>query len=383
MRCGPFGAAAATLLWVCGCASGAADPASPGGGATVLGPTGGGGTGSNTLAAQGAGSGAVAVPLAGGSATSAQPPPSTNPPASVGNDVKPPMVGGTAGVPAMMPPVTPMAGAGAAGGGATGQAGAAATPTPAGKGNPVIPAASGECPTLRNSTITMMGVGGIAIQAGTKPAGPTAPMVFYWHGTGGSSGEYALQATAVHRGVIAEGGILVSFQNTAGGDLLSGTFIFGAGDFKIADQLVACAVKDYNVDPRRIYATGCSAGGLFSAAMAAERSNYMAAAAPNSGGWTVPVRFQNNYTPALMTVHGAAGVDVVVVDFSVTSKSADDAFKARGGFVINCDHGGFHCGGGSFAGDMWTFFKAHPYGVEPQPWKGGLPAGFNRACKIF
>ena len=92
---------------------------------------------------------------------------------------------------------------------------------------------------------------------------------------------------AVQHGVVAEGGVLVSFQGTTGGDLLSGTNIFGAGDFDLADQLVACAVRNHNIDPRRIFATGCSAGGLFSAAMAARRSNYIAAAAPNSGGWVV------------------------------------------------------------------------------------------------
>jgi len=35
----------------------------------------------------------------------------------------------------------------------------------------------------------------------------------------------------------------------------------------------------------------------------------------------MPVAFQNNNTPALMTVHGASGTDVVIVDFSSTSDS--------------------------------------------------------------
>jgi hypothetical protein len=113
------------------------------------------------------------------------------------------------------------------------------------------------------------------------------------------------------------------------------------------------------------------------------RSQYMAAAAPNSGGTVGLVRFQNDYTPALMTIHGAAGVDVVIIDFSNSSKTADDAFKMRGGFVINCDHGGFHCGGGGLAPDIWEFFKAHPYGTKPSPWTGGLPSGFNSDCAIY
>ena len=249
--------------------------------------------------------------------------------------------------------------------------------------DPTIPPVPSECPAFRNGTITYMGLGGIEIVAGQKAATPSAPMVFYWHGTGSFSGEYALMATAVQQGVVSEGGVIVSFQNTTGGDLLSGTAIFGAGDFKLTDGLLACAVKDQNIDPHRVFATGCSAGGLFSAAMATQRSSYMAAAASNSGGWTVPLQFQNKHIPALMTIHGAPGVDVVIIDFSQSSATADTGFKAAGGFVINCNHGGGHCGGGGLAGDIWKFFKAHPFGVSPEPWQGGLPAGFSPQCKIY
>jgi acetyl esterase/lipase len=251
---------------------------------------------------------------------------------------------------------------------------------------PSIPAVSGECPAFRTSTITFQGLGGIQLVAGTKAAAATAPMVFYWHGTGSRSGEFATLAGAVRTGVEAEGGILVSFQGTTGGDSLSGTSVFGRGDIDLVDQLVACAVRDHNIDPRRIFTTGCSAGGLFATNLAALRSDYIAAAAPNSGGFTFPQQFQGEYTPALMTVHGAPGRDVVVVDFSNTSATADRAFKARGGFVINCNHGGGHCGGGGLAPDVWEFFASHPYGVEPapSPWAtAGLPDGFSEQCQVF
>jgi predicted esterase len=250
-----------------------------------------------------------------------------------------------------------------------------------------VPPLTQQCPAFVDSTVTFMGLPGIQIVVGPKPPQATAPMVFYWHGTGGQSSEFGGLAPSIRQGVVSEGGVLISFQNTTGGDLTSGTLIFGAGDYNITDQLFACAVRDHNVDPRQVYVTGCSAGGLFSAAMAAARSNYVAAAAPNSGGWILPVQFQNDYTPALMTVHGAPGADVVVVDFSVTSNTADTAFKQRGGLVINCNHGAGHCGyTGQAAGlsdDMWQFFKAHPYGVSPEPWSGGLPVGFDSKCTLF
>jgi len=274
-------------------------------------------------------------------------------------------------------------GATGAGGSSFGAGGSAVVqPVPPGNGNPIIPAVTGDCPQFTNATITFMGLGGIQIVAGAMPPGPTAPMVFYWHGTGGSAGEFAIQAGAIQQGVVQEGGVLVSFQNTTGGDLRSGTLIFGEGDYKIADQLVACAVRDHNIDPRRIFATGCSAGGLFSTAMAAERSNYIAAAAPNSGGFVLTLPFQGAAKPALMTMHGAAGRDVVVVDFAQTSAAADTAFKAQGSFVIDCDTGGGHCGAGSLAPAAWQFFETHPYGVSPEPWSGGLPPGFPSVCTI-
>jgi poly(3-hydroxybutyrate) depolymerase len=228
-----------------------------------------------------------------------------------------------------------------------------------------------------------MGLSGIQIVAGEKPTSSTAPMVLYWHGTGGSSDEFEQRAAPVLNAVLAEGGVLVSFQGTTGGDLSSGTLVFGVSDFELTDQLVACAVRDHNIDPRRIYTTGCSAGGLFAAAMAATRSNYVAAAAPNSGGWVVDAEWQGDYTPALMTMHGAPGVDVVIVDFSVTSTTADAAFKARGGFVVNCNHGGAHCNANALQDSVWEFFSAHPYGVDPYPWTGGLPAGFASSCQIY
>ncbi|MGD8858874.1 MAG: hypothetical protein PVI30_02615 [Myxococcales bacterium] len=360
-----------------GCAGGTDGGAQDGAWVEVPAPAGGG----NVAGSSGASTGTAASGF-----TAAEP----AAPAGTAGSGSAPVSGGAAGAPAPIPTTTdgaPMvtgdpAAEDPATAGDPGQAAPAPMPVEGGSAAPVIPQVTGDCPAFRSGTITFMGLSGIEIVAGPKAAGPTAPLVFYWHGTGGIAGEFNAMATAVRDGVVAEGGVLVSFQGTTGGDLLSGTFIFGASDFELVDQLVACAVRDHNIDPRRIYATGCSAGGLFSTAMAAERSSYVAAAAPNSGGFTIPVAFEDDYTPALMTVHGAPGVDVVAVDFSVTSATADDAFKSRGGFVINCNHGGTHCGGGSLAGDIWKFFEAHPYGVDPHPWSS-LPAGFNSVCEIY
>jgi len=251
--------------------------------------------------------------------------------------------------------------------------------------DPKIPEITGECPEFRNQTTNIGGNSSFTMAVGPKAAGPTAPMLFYWHGTGSFAGEYAMMDGAVANGITSQGGVLISYDGTSGsGDAMcSGTMLFDTGTFVYTDQLVACAIKNYNVDPHKIYTAGCSAGGLFAACMSALRSSYVAAAAPNSGGFVMPQIFDSTHTPSLMTRHGAPGVDVVGVDFSTTSKTADDAFKGRGGFVINCNHGGGHCGGGGLSPQVWEFFQAHPYGVDPYPWKDGLPADFPSGCAIY
>jgi poly(3-hydroxybutyrate) depolymerase len=155
------------------------------------------------------------------------------------------------------------------------------------------------------------------------------------------------------------------------------------GDFDIADQIAACAVRDYHIDPHRIYTTGCSAGGLQAGCMATMRSNYIAAVLPNSGGVVFQQALEGMHVPAVMTMHGGAS-DMVIVTFSQTSATLDMQFKSAGGFVINCDHGGGHCQApADLQAAGWVFLKDHPYGVSPEPYGMTLPANFPSYCKIL
>jgi len=189
---------------------------------------------------------------------------------------------------------------------------------------------------------------------------------------------------AVTQEVVSKGGIIVSFQSSlqTGGDC-SGTSTFSKGDFAVADLIASCAVRDHNIDPRRIYTTGCSAGGLQAGCMAQLRSNYIAAAVPNSGGTVFAQMFQGSRAPAVMTMHGGAS-DRVVVAFSQTSATLDKAIKAAGGFVVNCNHGGGHCGApAALYTAGWQFMKDHPFGNSPEPYQASLPATFPSYCAKY
>ena len=285
-----------------------------------------------------------------------------------------------------MPTAGSVAGAGPAGSG--GASGSAGTMSAGGAGmlesEPLIPPMMGECPNFEAGSATLMGAR-VTFLAAKKSEEKQGTLVFYWHGTGSSPREGSMFAGMAE--IRMNGGIVVGFssQTGQGGDC-SGTAEHSIGDFKVADQIVACGVANFGIDPKRIYATGCSAGGLQSGCMGINRSQYMAAVAPNSGGVTIGYGpFQDlKRVPAVMTMHGAPGLDVVIVDFSQTSEGYDNYMLAKGAFVMNCNHGGGHCGTpGALQQSAWQFMKDHPFGTHPSPYASGLPMGFPSYCKIF
>jgi hypothetical protein len=179
---------------------------------------------------------------------------------------------------------------------------------------------------------------------------------------------------------------VASFSSTTSMGQDTGNGVWFTGDFAMADQILACAVKQLNIDTRQIYAAGCSAGGLQTVAMLFARSNYLAAAMPNSGGEVIAGEFplEGTHVPSLITTHGAMGTDMVVIDFSTASATADKDVLAKGGFAVDCNHGGGHCGAPAVdVAAQWQFCKDHPFGVSPEPYAKGLPSSFPSYCTII
>jgi predicted esterase len=258
----------------------------------------------------------------------------------------------------------------------------------AGVNDPIIPSPDGTCPTFTSGSQVIKGLN-TNMAVGT-PGATKGALLFTWHGTG-SSGNVALNyqtPSSVRNDITGQGGIVIAPNDN--GQTRTGTSANGVwyetSDLEYADHIVACAVQNHNIDPRRIYVTGCSAGGLMAGAMALKRSNYVAAAYPDSGGLTSTLgrSLQDpSRVPAVFTMHGGSG-DNVVINFGTTSANLCNFIEPKGGFAVDCNHSSGHCGAPTALKEKgWEFMKAHPFGTAPSPYTGGLPAGYPTYCKIW
>jgi hypothetical protein len=244
----------------------------------------------------------------------------------------------------------------------------------------------GDCPKMITGPFQFMGVTS-QIWVGNKSESQKGPIMLYWHGTGGS----AITATAeldptLVQEIMGQGGVIGSIEGGLKGDTLDWG-VFTTGDYQSADQIVACAVQQLNIDTKRIYASGASAGGLAAGEIAYGRSSYVAATLPNSGGqggYPMNMVLQDpTHVPAAMTMHGARGVDVVVIDFGDSSLREDIDLAKKGGFAVDCDHGGGHVSAPpSLKAAGWDFLKKHPFGFGTSPYANGLPSTYPTYCKI-
>ena len=266
-------------------------------------------------------------------------------------------------------------------GGAAGAGGGSNLPTP------VIPQTDGACPEFVSGSHEIMGLQ-TAIVAGA-PGATKGPLLFTFHGTNGTGDRALLQLPqSVREDIVAQGGIVIAPSDN--GQVREGqdvTLVLGVwydvADLRYADHIVACAVQNHTIDPRQIYVTGCSAGGLMAGVMSVARSSYVAAAAPNSGGvvQTIPLE-DPNHVPAVMTMHGGSG-DTVIVNFGDMSHNLQNILVPAGGFVVECNHGMGHCRApAELHQRAWDFMKAHPFGTQPSPYEAALPGDFPSYCAI-
>jgi hypothetical protein len=149
---------------------------------------------------------------------------------------------------------------GSATGGSPGRGGSTGTGGSGISGSaPKIPQPTEPCPTIATGNITVAGTT-VQIWAGTKQATQQGPVFFYWHGTGETSGSAQYRMKTQIAEITAAGGVVASFNETTKTGKNTCNNVWYTGDFAMADQILACAVQQLNIDTRRVYTGGCSAG---------------------------------------------------------------------------------------------------------------------------
>jgi hypothetical protein len=257
----------------------------------------------------------------------------------------------------------------------------------------MIPTPTATCPTIPNtgtgSTVLTYAGHSITVWAGAAPATP-GPLVIYWYATGGAPSQ-AVSALGGQTGInkiTGLGGVVVAPNTTTMSGNTTGNNVWYTGDLAQVDEVVACAVKQGRVDPRRIHVLGYSAGALQTVYMWYARSGYVASVLSYSGGDVTidktTMQDSSNIPPAVVA-HGAMNMDTFgPVDFYNASHTWETDIKNVNGFDIDCNDGSTH-------GDTLTrfaiapegiqFFLDHPYKVSPEPYASGL-TGWPSYCTI-
>jgi dienelactone hydrolase len=219
------------------------------------------------------------------------------------------------------------------------------------------------------------------------------PLVTFWHGLSRNAGDAVLQLAGlgpdVVNDIVAKGGIVAAPERsekrmTTSFSELPWLLAIGTGeedDLLVMDEVVACAHKEVGIDLRHIHTTGMSAGGLQTGAITPRRSGYLASTVAFSGGQIqadiAEQDPENNY--AAMLFFGGPN-DTVVLNFKDTQTQYHARLKTQGHYALLCDHNGGHTVPADAALAGWEFMQAHPFGVVPEPWAGGLPGSVPSYC---
>lgn len=263
----------------------------------------------------------------------------------------------------------------------------AATPDLPQSGPKTLPKPTQPCPKIAEGQVTFLGVT-VRVWVGAKPATAKGPLVFYWHGTSSNPMETVWGLGQKNIDAIkAQGGLVAAPEGPtglAGGQ--TGGVVWRSGDFALADEILACAIQEVGVDPRRIHSAGMSAGGLHTAQMSYTRSGYLASVTTYSGGLVQylpppPSQDPANKLPA-MIMHGGVKDTLGTFSFKASSERYLKDLQDKGHFAFICDHGQGHWLAPNGGAAVWRFFQDHPFGTSPSPYQAGLPASIPAYCTL-
>lgn len=241
----------------------------------------------------------------------------------------------------------------------------------------------GDCPTLDAGThafATALGERRVRIDLPEDPVG--APVVFVWHWLGGTA-DQSMSAMEFDQLPAEQGAIVIAPFSS--GLQFEWAFLSPPEDnvdLQFFEDLLSCAWSTWDVDLDRVYTTGMSAGGLWTSYLLLHEAQWLAAAAPLSGGansaqYVQPAR----RLPVLLTWGGptdfAVGYDFNQANITLSGLLQDDEH-----WIGECVHDGGHVPPDGAKDYVWRFFEDHPQGIDPDPYADALPDSFPDFCAL-
>lgn len=242
----------------------------------------------------------------------------------------------------------------------------------------------GECPELEegtNSFATGESTYDVEIVLPEEPAG--APVLFAWHWLGGTGSQILnyleLEALAEEQGVVviapdSDGASQYEWRFTSEAE--------GNPDLLLFEDLLSCTEATWDVDLDQVFASGMSAGGLWSSYLTIHEARWLAATAPLSGGGDAFTYSTPEDPIPVMLTWGGVTDTYGGYSFHDASLYLSEALRGDGHFVVECEHSDGHNLPPWGFDYVWLFFEAHPKGVDPEPWTDGLPGDMPDGCRL-
>lgn len=210
-----------------------------------------------------------------------------------------------------------------------------------------------------------------------------APVLFLWHWLGGSATQ-ALRVFDYNRLPEDEGIIVVAPESCC--DTFEWQFMTPPEDnvdLVFFDDLLSCLDQQFQIDRDRVWATGMSAGGLWTTYLTIHRASWLVSTAIFSGGTDPVIDYETPPSPIPVMLTWGGPTDLyAVLSFEEASLAFEAQIEADGSFVVPCVHDGGHTipSGGPEAG--LEFLMDHPRNAVPEPYADGLPSDFPDYCAL-
>lgn len=275
-------------------------------------------------------------------------------------------------------------------GGTGGGSGTGGSPTSAKEPDAkFLPKATGTCPEFVQGKASFQPTGKKArnVELHVSDASKTldGPLVFFWHGAGGSPTEATYALGKAVAAIKALGGVVAAPYHDPAAGQLPWFQALGAGaddDLLVADEIVACAIEKVGIDKRRIHSVGFSAGAMNTEQFATRRSGYLASIVAYSGarlGTPMEQDATNKY--AAMLFHGGDS-DQVIITFDSAAEKYYGELSEAGHFAFICNHNKGHTVPSTARDAAFQFLQDHPFGASPEPYAKELPASFPDYCTL-